>query len=376
MKIETLEDWNNVIVGCGCCAMPECPTPVKECKSIFASVAVAGFFKPSDTNWTVYKKYSVKSDLSENTTEDYVDYTASSHEYFFFEKETNFSGSLNNGASECKVWSGDTVETCDTSGTSTFTSYKSEWNGSAFVRGDVLFTSTTNRTNLTGTTIPDTDPPETYPVCSWKDVSVTNYIDDDDGDDFTNTEFNVNHTTVYTYTDPVVVGSFTYEDPTSFEDWFSETRTTVFSEIDAADEDCWTGTSCVSSWSQSHSTSPPNGAPLSFSAVKSKFKWEIPDTFTGSYFKITWDVVTFPTTYDPEDAESPQPIVQSTDNTWVWAGPGDPEDPDSWKSDSFELPVPEANGQTRVVNVRYECYKSTRLGTRPQVLGESYAIPE
>ncbi len=34
MKIDTLDTWNLILGGCGCCPMPTCPTPEKECESI------------------------------------------------------------------------------------------------------------------------------------------------------------------------------------------------------------------------------------------------------------------------------------------------------------------------------------------------------
>lgn len=109
--------------------------------------------------------------------------------------------------------------------------------------------------------------------------------------------------------------------------------------------------------------------------IKSRFRWVIPDTHPGSYFKITWDVVFFPEGYDTEDPESPQPEVVAADQTWTWVGPGDPEDEDSWKSDWYELAPPESSGQVRVVNIRFECYRSTKFGVKPQVTGEAYEIP-
>ena len=100
---------------------------------------------------------------------------------------------------------------------------------------------------------------------------------------------------------------------------------------------------------------------------QSRFKWVIPDTWEGSYFKITWDIVNF-----PEDGD---PSAVSTDNTWEWEGPGDPENEDSWKSGSYDIPVPSVEGESRVVNVRFECYKSTKFGVKPQVTGEAYEYP-
>ena len=40
--IETLEDWNSQLAECGCCPMPTCPLPTKECESIEVTVAACG----------------------------------------------------------------------------------------------------------------------------------------------------------------------------------------------------------------------------------------------------------------------------------------------------------------------------------------------
>jgi len=100
-----------------------------------------------------------------------------------------------------------------------------------------------------------------------------------------------------------------------------------------------------------------------------RFRWVIPDTWEGSYFKITWDVLTTPT--DPEAEKS---FVQ--DLTWVWSGPGDPEDEDSWKSPWYEITPPGDPGTKEVVNIRFECYKSTKFGNLPQVTGKSEDIDD
>ena len=107
---------------------------------------------------------------------------------------------------------------------------------------------------------------------------------------------------------------------------------------------------------------------------KTRFKWVVPDTWEGSYFKISWDIAFFPEGYDAEDPGSPQPELVNS-GTWEWTGPGNPEDEDSWKSGWYEIDPPEEPGETRIVNVRYECYRSTRLGIKPQITGEAYGIP-
>lgn len=123
---------------------------------------------------------------------------------------------------------------------------------------------------------------------------------------------------------------------------------------------CAPGSACNASFS--NVTTLPFLTPLVLR--KARYRWAIPESFEGSYFKITWDVVFFPTTGTP--------TVESTDTTWEWVGPGDPEDEDSWKSDWYDLTVPESRGEKRVVNVRFTCYHGTKFGVKPQVMGEAY----
>jgi hypothetical protein len=122
------------------------------------------------------------------------------------------------------------------------------------------------------------------------------------------------------------------------------------------------------------------------SIKKLRFRWVIPDTwtdqntgldvpFTGSYFKITWDILE-----EPDGWDDPSPTVfrsfHLSDQTWEWTGPGDPEDDDSWKSPWFEIDPPEVPGTRRVVNIRFECYRSPKYGNKPQVTGEAVELPD
>lgn len=110
--------------------------------------------------------------------------------------------------------------------------------------------------------------------------------------------------------------------------------------------------------------------------VVHRFKWKIPDTFCGRYFKVTYDLVFY-----PEGTADAEVIAQ--DEVDEWEGPGDPEDPETWMfpSDYVTLAVPkdaygvERNGVMRVRNIRFECYHGARFGVRPQTMGEAYEPP-
>jgi hypothetical protein len=99
-----------------------------------------------------------------------------------------------------------------------------------------------------------------------------------------------------------------------------------------------------------------------------RFRFQIPITHLGTYFKITYDIAEFPT-----DPLTPDSFV-SEDNVIEWTGPGDPEDAEaaSWLTDWIELAPPDEPGERRVVNIRYTCYQGTKYGVKPQTTGESF----
>lgn len=83
-----------------------------------------------------------------------------------------------------------------------------------------------------------------------------------------------------------------------------------------------------------------------------RYRLIVPSTHLGSYFKVTWDLIFFPSGTGPR-------LRIARDLTWVWTGPGSQAAPngDTWKSPWFEIPIPTAPGETRVVNVRYSHYR-------------------
>ena len=58
MKIETKEDWNMVLEGCGCCPMPLCPVPTMECESVNGYANASGLFLNGDGVRHANKVYS------------------------------------------------------------------------------------------------------------------------------------------------------------------------------------------------------------------------------------------------------------------------------------------------------------------------------
>jgi hypothetical protein len=106
-------------------------------------------------------------------------------------------------------------------------------------------------------------------------------------------------------------------------------------------------------------------------AVKVRFRFRIPTSHIGTYFKITYDVAEFP---QDEDVD---PSFVSQDNVVEWTGPGNQEDPDgdSWLTPWEEIDPPEVSGERHVVNIRYTCYTGTKYGAKPQVIGAAFEPP-
>jgi hypothetical protein len=317
-----------------------------------AAVSSVGFFDAGDASWIIYQRHKFILAYSETYNDGFTDYTATANETSVEEYTATFSGSINSGEGGCAVFDATLEETCTTEGTATRT-YKFD--------GETLtFIETKNRTQTSGTIVGD--------PCEWTDTTVFTDYDEDPPAVTTTYDYNTVITTIYVY---VGGGTTTetdvYELPQTYTEWLADTLAAVNAAMTDFN-DCALGTLCVSSTAV---TAEPEttGSTLYLTATKARFRWVIPDTWTGSYFKITWDVVFFP------DDES-TPTVVALDETWDdWTGPGDPEDADAWKSGWYEIDPPEETGETRIVNVRYECYRSTRLGIKPQITGEAYEIP-
>lgn len=106
-----------------------------------------------------------------------------------------------------------------------------------------------------------------------------------------------------------------------------------------------------------------------------RYRWSIPDSFEGKWFKITWDEVFFPEDYEEGNPDSPQPSAVNQDMTVEWERPSDPETADFWiAGDWHVMNPPDQPGEKRVVNIRFQCYRSPDFGNKPQVTGESFDL--
>ena len=100
------------------------------------------------------------------------------------------------------------------------------------------------------------------------------------------------------------------------------------------------------------------------------YRFRVPDTHEGSYFKITWDVADFP------DDVAIDPSYFSENNTVEWTGPGiGASDDASWLTPWNEIDPPTEPGERRVVNVRFIGYHGTKYGSKPEVTGEAFDPP-
>jgi hypothetical protein len=104
-----------------------------------------------------------------------------------------------------------------------------------------------------------------------------------------------------------------------------------------------------------------------------RFRWKIPDRHEGSYFKITWDILNEPFGWNAEKSTGSRTYFLE-DQTYEWSGAagGGTDRYSEW----YVMPTPDFNGERRVVNVRFECYRSENYGNKPQVTGEAVTLPD
>jgi hypothetical protein len=95
-----------------------------------------------------------------------------------------------------------------------------------------------------------------------------------------------------------------------------------------------------------------------------RWKFVVPDTHLGTYYRIEWDILD-----EPPDAD---PFLSEVGSSWTWTGPGTPEDEDSRKSPWQTMAIPEPTlGKTytrRVVNIRIWSYEGGPFGVLPSFI--------
>ena len=213
------------------------------------------------------------------------------------------------------------------------------------------------------------EPDEFYPPCAYKtEGTTTKYeISVDGSDGWINSVVGVPDVFVtYSNTSPNPISpTITYEIPVTKED-VTAALLGLFAAVDF--DNCPSkGSSCAAVGIEGD---------FQQSATKARFRWAIPTTWKGSHYKRTWDIIEEPDGWDDPSPTVFRSFVLPRDRTWEWTGPGDPEDPDSWKSPWFEIEPPSVPGTRSVVNIRTECYRSTKFGNKPQVTGRAVELPD
>jgi hypothetical protein len=365
MPIETLDDLNQILGQC-CCEMPECPVPTKECESATASIGDRGYHNVEDEEWTLYSVLKYREEYTETYSAPDEEVTSSAFYELAYTWDIPWEGSIGS----CYTWAPTEDSVCTSEGTLVHEFYDTV-DG---VRDALNNTLTVTRYARAGDPIPDTDPVEYYPACTFEDMGVTDYVDPEEPD--VETSLGINNTSLGAFS--VYGGSSVdlelYEEGVTYAAWAAAAITEAILQLAEIGDECYTGSSCVSSTAQTEDPLPGDDS-VAVTVIGSRFRWTIPDTWTGSYFKITWDILE-----EPDGWDDPSPTVfrsfHLSDQTWEWTGPGDPEDAASWQSGWYVIEPPEVAGSRRVVNIRFECYRSPRFGNKPQVTGEAVELPD
>lgn len=394
MKIETQQDWNAVLIGCGCCPMPECPVPTKECESITKDIC--GFalpIHPDNAPEDACRRFAVKTSVFE------WNYTALNDHSYTHENASSGLESITEHAdytyTETKGLSdGACVTTFEEESNSSYVSVFLERNGDGTGDNFHIGKKTTTTETTTGSRS------SASPVCAGQSTSQTDVeygilpenqpepplpqypyppdLPPDEPGTLVTTDGGTcsggplsptadwtKDAETYTLTDPEYDS-----DPGGYESFSSVATYTVAYSEELLSADLFDGYS----FPEDANGSVCAALRECSGATKVRFRWIVPESHTGSYFKITWQILTEPDGWDDEESESPPERSLSEDQTWVWDGPGDPEDEDSWKSGWYDIEPPSVPGTRRVVNIRFECYRSTKFGVKPQVTGEGVEL--
>jgi hypothetical protein len=159
--------------------------------------------------------------------------------------------------------------------------------------------------------------------------------------------------------DPVI----TYEDKADYATFKSAARAWLYGHqeiIEDPDADCDNNAGCAAT--EGVTCIPwPKVARTIFD-----YRWMVPDSHLGSYYRIEWDEVFYPT--------SGAQVV--TNKAWEWSGAtgGPPPDTHRWSDWALTVSVPENNtGTVEIRNVKVKCYRDSGYGEKFQIIN-SYGI--
>lgn len=92
--------------------------------------------------------------------------------------------------------------------------------------------------------------------------------------------------------------------------------------------------------------------------LRTRYRFRVPDSHLGTYYKVTWDVLYEPIGWDNTSIPlEDRPVRYSRkDFLLEWEGPGTGAQSDpSWLAGGwYDLPVPEERGEMRIINIRFE----------------------
>lgn len=356
--IETLDDWNIRLAACGCCEMLYF-APVRTNKTIRAIYQAIGFFDPAATDFELYPTSTDAWTASQNDIEN-----------------GTCSGSPYVTASTIGSGSGSIARTYDTPYFAGFICFPldldftclTEISGSKTQIQNYCSGGTVVNFEETITTVDVIDPSG----CSGAN-SVNRHIDGftnagattidlDSVESMKNAVYSLGQTRTETLADLSGVAL-------TWAEWKAE----VTARFEADKADAWADAACLGT-AVAYSERAENktfgtGDPIESNLIlrETRAKWQVPADYTGSYFKITFDVVFYPTVGDPS--------FVTEDITYEWEGPLDPGDEATRLIAEYTIPVPTSLGQNHIRNFRYENTRGTIFGIRPQVVGDSFTPP-
>ena len=398
MSIETLEDWNQRLVACGCCTMPECPAPASDCQSASRSLtAMTGSSSsyhigvpwldfgdgPGDVplieRFVAYQFMKV----TDTYAEDNVFQVINESKIVTLNKEPPIME--RNKAGVPPIIGAVTRVIGSDSGSYTIYFTEDDGNGGLQRAGVLEQGSYSGSINDIAT-----------PFKSANAIGALNYTDYDEDGNVTGSgeiEIGVGYGPAwFNFLNPDTVttslnGGLLKHEVTgggrslTVEFLAPHTPETARDAIvpPPVEPEEWTnGVGLLPSSFSVSFVDEQNGDTrlMGASCRRVRFRWRVPDHFQGSYFKVLWDEVFFPqgwdaTTDDP-DMPPPDPPQLLRHGELEWQGPGNPDDPDSWIiGDWQDLEIPQDVGEVRVVNIGVVCYRSP-FGTKPTMHGERW----
>lgn len=400
-KIETTEDWNEALACC--CQMPVVDPPVQLCESMRADFRSEGFRNPDDTEFILYKRNGTEKTVSSTGTTEGDD--AEGENFVFQERGTTlreflgyeyanfYSGTI--GLGGCDGYPLEPLEEiCEASGNSYRRGYDDKYYGGGVGTppsapskvGGLSQTLEFTIADAEGMLIPDSDPPEFFGPCVYKITQVSQTLahsygynsdgspagEDDDPVEiirFNTLGFLLGEISLIESGDAgeASVTEEIWENSITYAGWVSLVGGIASSRISLPNTEC-AGTECVAEYAVSPGVierEPPleDSIPdfVTLKKVNVRYRWQVPSTHLGDYYKITWDVLYEPVGWDDESIpEAERPIRFSRkDLTVEWEGPGSgPQDDPSWLAGDWQaLEVPDEPGERRVINVRYTQFR-------------------